>query len=67
MAGNPRENVKGKGFWEGGSAPHGENGQSGGRPSGFPGERKPSRVGIRSDIEFPQPSDESQSDRKDNR
>ena len=55
MAGNPREHVKGKGFWDGGSGAHSENGQSAGRPSGFPGERKPSRVGIRSDIEFPEP------------
>jgi hypothetical protein len=53
MAGNPREHVKDKGFWDGGSAAHGQNGQTAGRPSGFPGERKPRRVGIRTDIEFP--------------
>ena len=47
MGGNPREHVKDKGFWDGGSAVHGENGQTAGRPSGFPGERRPKRVGIR--------------------
>ena len=62
MAGNPREHVKGKGFWDGGAAAHGENGQSAGRPSGIPGERKPSRVGVRSDIEFPDPPALDQSD-----
>lgn len=53
MAGNPREHVKGKGFWDGGAASHGRNEQSAGRPSGSPGTRKPKRVGIRTDIEFP--------------
>ena len=53
MAGNPREHVKGRGFWDGGSKGHTANGQTGGRPSGFPGERKPSRVGLRTDLEFP--------------
>ncbi len=53
MGGNPREHVKGKGFWDGGAAGRGENGQSAGRPSGFPGSRSPSRVGHRSDLEFP--------------
>lgn len=56
MAGNPRENVKGKGFWDGGSAGRSGNGQTGGRPSGFPGSRAPKRVGVKTDIEFPEPS-----------
>jgi hypothetical protein len=54
MAGNPRDHVKGKGFWDGGSSARSENGQSAGRTSGFPGERKPSRVGLRTDLEFPE-------------
>ena len=54
MAGNPRENVKGKGFWDGGSAGRSSNGQTGGRPSGFPGRRAPKRVGVKTDIEFPE-------------
>jgi hypothetical protein len=53
MAGNPRENVKDKGFWDGGGAGHGGNGESAGRPSGFPGRRAPSRTGVRTDLEFP--------------
>ena len=54
MAGNPRENVKDKGFWDGGSSAHGTGAQTAGRPSGFPGNRKPgSRTGIRTDLEFP--------------
>jgi hypothetical protein len=53
MAGNPREHVKGKGFWDGGSAGRSSNGQTGGRPSGFPGRRSPKRVGVKTDIEFP--------------
>ena len=53
MAGNPREHVKGKGFWDGGAEAHGGNGETAGRPSGFPGTRKPKNVGIRTDIEFP--------------
>jgi hypothetical protein len=59
MAGNPRENVKSKGFWDGGSSGHSENGQSAGRPSGFPGLRAPSKVGVRTDIDFPPKSDQS--------
>lgn len=57
MGGNPRENVKDKGFWDGGTSAHGMNGQSGGRTTGFPGMRLPTRVGIRTDIEFPQIDD----------
>jgi len=53
MAGNPREHVKDKGFWDGGTPGQGQNGQTGGRPSGFPGRRDPSSVGLRTDIEFP--------------
>lgn len=53
MAGNPREHVKDKGFWDGGSAGHSENGQSAGRPSGFPGGRKAKNVGVKTDLEFP--------------
>jgi hypothetical protein len=53
MSGNPRENVKGKGFWDGGAAGHGGNGQSAGRPSGYPGRRAPKTIGINTDIEFP--------------
>jgi hypothetical protein len=66
MAGNPRENVKNKGFWDGGGAGHGGNGESAGRPSGFPGRRTPSRTGVRTDLEFPpsQTSDDvTESDR----
>ena len=53
MAGNPREHVKDKGFWDGGAPGHSANGESAGRTGGFPGMRKPSKVGIRTDIEFP--------------
>ena len=63
MAGNPRDHVKGKGFWDGGSAAHGQNGQSAGRKSGFPGPRTPSKVGLRTDLEFPeQPAAEDESE-----
>ena len=53
MSGNPREHVKDQGFWDGGAPGHAQNGQTGGRPSGFPGTRKGKRVGIRTDLEFP--------------
>ena len=53
MAGYPRENVKDKGFWDGGSDTQSANGQSSGKASGFPGRRKPSTVGVRTDLEFP--------------
>jgi hypothetical protein len=53
MAGNPRDHVKGKGFWDGGGGAQGGNGQSAGRTSGFPGRRTPKHVGLRTDIEFP--------------
>lgn len=54
MAGNPREHVSGKGFWDGGAAGHGKNGESAGRTSSFPGPRKPRRTGVRTDIDFPE-------------
>jgi hypothetical protein len=53
MSGTPRENAKGKGFWDGGVEGHDKSGETSGRASGYPGVRKPSRVGIRTDIEFP--------------
>jgi hypothetical protein len=59
MSGNPRENVKDKGFWDGGSSSHGTNGEASGRPSGFPGVRKPKSVGVKTDLEFPpEPTDD---------
>ncbi len=54
MAGTPREHIKDKGFWDGGTAGHDKSGETAGRSSGFPGMRKPTRVGIRTDIEFPE-------------
>lgn len=54
MAGNPRENVKNKGFWDGGAGGHGKNSESAGHTSSFPGMRKPRRVGVRTDIDFPE-------------
>ncbi len=53
MSGNPRENVKGKGFWDGGAAGRSTNSQSAGRLSGFPGRRAPKNAGIGTDAEFP--------------
>lgn len=53
MAGNPREHVKNKGFWDGGAPGHVSDAQHAGRTSGVPGTRKPGRVGIRTDLEFP--------------
>jgi hypothetical protein len=53
MAGNPRENVKDKGFWDGGAPGHSNDDQTAGRPSGFPGTRKPKKAGIKVDLEFP--------------
>lgn len=54
MAGTPREHVRDRGFWDGGTAGHDTNKETAGRTSGFPGMRKSSRVGIRTDIEFPE-------------
>ena len=53
MAGNPREHVKDKGFWDGGSPGQSSDDQHAGRSSGFPGLRKVKRTGVRTDIEFP--------------
>ena len=64
MAGNPREHVKDKGFWDGGTPAHDSNGQSGGRATGFPGMRVPKRTGVRTDIEFPQDDTKKKSDPK---
>ncbi|HEX9163328.1 MAG TPA: hypothetical protein VF980_16595 [Thermoanaerobaculia bacterium] len=58
MAVNPRENVKSKGFWDGGGSGHGTNKESSGRPSGLPGTRKPKVAGVNTDVEFP-PDDQS--------
>lgn len=54
MAGNPRENAQGKGFWDGGSTSHNSGDQSAGRNSGFPGGRRASRTGIQIDLEEPE-------------
>jgi hypothetical protein len=54
MSGNPREHIRNKGFWEGGAPGQGSNREHAGRTSGAPGERKPSRVGTRTDLEFPE-------------
>lgn len=64
MGGNPRENVKDKGFWDGGTNAHGTNGQSGGKATGFPGMRLPKRTGVRTDIEFPQDETTKKNDPK---
>lgn len=54
MAGNPREHVRDKGFWDGGAPGQSSNGQTAGRPSGYPGRRSSQRTGIKIDIDFPQ-------------
>lgn len=54
MGGNPREHVKDKGFWDGGAPGHSKDGEAAGRAGGTPGTRKPRKVGIRTDIEFPE-------------
>jgi hypothetical protein len=54
MAGTPREHVKDRGFWDGGSAGHDKNGETAGRASGFPGLRKGKRAGIKTDMDFPE-------------
>lgn len=54
MAGYPRENAEGKGFWDGGVKSHGSNRESGGRASGAPGLRTPKKTGLRVDLEFPE-------------
>src|SRR4051812_45832528 len=57
MADNPREHVKDKGFWDGGTAGHGMNKESSGRASGYPGKRSRSKMGSRTDVEFPESED----------
>ena len=59
MSGYPRENVKDKGFWDGGGAGHGTNDQSAGRASGYPGKRTRSKKGSRIDLEFPEQTDDA--------
>ena len=54
MAGNPREHVKDKGFWDGSTASHGTNKETAGRPSGAPGSRRKDRTGVKTDLEFPE-------------
>ena len=54
MGGNPREHVKDKGFWDGGDAANGTNKESGGRAGGFPGVRRPTVTGVKTDLEYPQ-------------
>jgi hypothetical protein len=56
MAGNPRERARNFGFWDGGDPARGVNNESGGKTSGLPGERKPSVVGVKTDLEYPDPT-----------
>jgi hypothetical protein len=62
MSDNPRERVEDKGFWEGGAAGHGTNKESSGRASGFPGKRSRSKVGHRTDVEFPNEAEQTPKD-----
>lgn len=64
MSGNPREHVKDRGFWDGGSPAHGKNSEGAGRAGGYPGMRKPKRAGIKTDLEFPPepPADENETE-----
>ncbi|MFZ2492496.1 MAG: hypothetical protein WA208_13525 [Thermoanaerobaculia bacterium] len=64
MAGNPREHVKGKGFWDGGGVGRARNGETAGRPDGFPGSLAPGLVGVRTDLEFDSEKPEETSERK---
>jgi len=59
MAGNPREHIKDKGFWDGGTSGHGSNKESAGRASGYPGKRTRSKTGLRTDLEFPTESEQA--------
>ena len=61
MSGNPRENAKHKGFWDGGSKSHNSGNQSAGRNSGYPGGRRPTRAGVLIDLEEPAGADSSSS------
>ena len=58
MGESPRENIKQKGFWDGGARGHDHNKESSGRPNGYPGSRRPTRVGINTDFEFPEQREE---------
>lgn len=60
MAGTPREHVKDKGFWNGGAAGHGNNRESSGRASGYPGRRAPNRTGVKTDMEELTPGPEAE-------
>lgn len=51
MAGNPRENVKDQGFWDGGTPGRVGDGESAGRPNGYPGVRRPDATGIQTDLD----------------
>ncbi len=51
MPANDRENVKKKGFWDGGRNGHGTARESGGRSSGYPGRRKNDKTGIQLDLD----------------
>ena len=43
----------------GGAAGHGMNKESSGRASGYPGKRSRSKIGSRTDVEFPTESEEA--------
>lgn len=62
MSGNPREQGKDKGFWDGGASGHGTNKESAGRTSGFPGKRSHSKTGYRTDVEFPEEAEKAPKD-----
>ena len=64
MADNPQDDANDKGFWDGGAAGHGTNKESSGRPNGYPGTRSNSRIGYRTDIEFPTEIQESRDQQK---
>jgi hypothetical protein len=51
MSPAPQKESNDKGFWDGGAPGHGTNRESSGRPDGFPGPRRRSRTGVRTDIE----------------
>lgn len=53
MSGHPREHGEERGFWDGGAAGHATNREAAGKTSGYPGVRKPKRLGVWTDIEFP--------------
>ena len=57
MSGNPRENVKDQGFWDGGPGGQSTNNETAGRTSGTPGSRASKRSGYRTDLEFPAESE----------